>query len=425
MSSGECRGKPKQEPGAIRQEEAAAVEQGAGSDRSGTGGGEPGAGRDVSSEGSGTLWDIIKDSTLSEKIRGYLPTIRKALVTSVGALALAVYATTVTTQAKHPPKATGLWPSYPLEVSCPIITSSFADTTDLFRDERSKPHSGVDITVEEGTEILAAADGLVIAKYKTANGSWVLTIQHNPFDTGLRDYYTYSAYGHIQKKTPVEAGQVVKRGQVIAYSGETGTFYPHLHLTTLASPDSVFELSRQKFLVTNGSLIDPLLFMSGTLIRNRIPNKKVTIRYQSEDSYAKIRWPLRCKGELKLLELRLSALALAGSNKFDGAWEGSLRCGECKNCPGPLEKRVNLNIANGKFDIVPDTTYKGKGVIDSNGNMRIRWSPGETVWGTQSERIFSFDGKYDGESFKLEGQRGPRKCTFELSRATSPVGASN
>ncbi len=119
------------------------------------------------------------------------------------------------------------------------------------------------------------------------------------------------------------------------------------------------------------------------------------------------------------------ASALAGSNQFDGAWEGSLRCGDCENCAGPMKKNVKINIEKGKFDIIPDSTYMGNGAVDDQGNVSIRWMPTATDFGRHSRKKFSFDGTYANESFKLKGQRGPRTCTIELSRVASPVGAGN
>ena len=110
----------------------------------------------------------------------------------------------------------------------------------------------------------------------------------------------------------------------------------------------------------------------------------------------------------------------SGISRFDGEWQGLMRCASCDGCIGPLEKHVNIKIENGKFGIVPDTTYMGEGAIDNHGNMRILWKPEAYAWGTQSRRIFSFDGTYDGESFELRGNRGPRACSITLSRVISP-----
>ena len=113
---------------------------------------------------------------------------------------------------------------------------------------------------------------------------------------------------------------------------------------------------------------------------------------------------------------------LAGINQFDGEWEGLMRCESCEECPGPTkpgpwQKNVNIVIKDARFDWVPEQPFMAKGAIDDQGNVRIR--PKYTT------SKFSFDGTYDGESFKFRGYRGLRICTIGLSRATSPVGAGN
>ena len=101
---------------------------------------------------------------------------------------------------------------------------------------------------------------------------------------------------------------------------------------------------------------------------------------------------------------------------FDGEWKGVMRCRSCDGCLGPLKKSVTIKVVNGKFDLVPDTTYMGEGTIDNHGNMRIRWKPEGYAWGTQSRRTFSFNGKYKENSFELRGERGPRSCSITFSR---------
>jgi hypothetical protein len=126
------------------------------------------------------------------------------------------------------------------------------------------------------------------------------------------------------------------------------------------------------------------------------------------------------------LILLLSVAPGSAADRFDGNWAGLMRCGGCENCAGTLERHVRINIEKSRFEIVPDLTYIGEGAVDGRGDMRIRWAPAEIAhfpydWGPQSRRTFSFDGAYDGETFRLAGERGPRACTIELSRAASPV----
>ena len=82
-------------------------------------------------------------------------------------------------------------------------------------------HRGVDIAVPTGSYILAAQDGTVqLATYQSAAGNYVC-ISHGD---GLYTYYMHCS------KLLVSAGEKVKQGQVIAYSGSTGVSTgPHLH----------------------------------------------------------------------------------------------------------------------------------------------------------------------------------------------------
>jgi murein DD-endopeptidase MepM/ murein hydrolase activator NlpD len=82
-------------------------------------------------------------------------------------------------------------------------------------------HAGIDIATKTGTPIAAPADGVVSFSGRKGAFGKVLVIDHG---------YGYSTfYGHcssLKKKV----GDRVKRGDVIAYVGNTGrSTGPHLH----------------------------------------------------------------------------------------------------------------------------------------------------------------------------------------------------
>jgi murein DD-endopeptidase MepM/ murein hydrolase activator NlpD len=84
-----------------------------------------------------------------------------------------------------------------------------------------RTHDGVDFKVPEGTPVYATADGVVRQAGTVENYGMVVTIKH------ARGIQTF--YAHLSKLA-VKAGEKVKRGQVIAYSGNTGlSAGPHLH----------------------------------------------------------------------------------------------------------------------------------------------------------------------------------------------------
>lgn len=83
-------------------------------------------------------------------------------------------------------------------------------------------HYGVDITIPKGTPIKAAADGTIIFSEWTSETGFVSIIEHSH---GL-----ISVYKHNASLTKFQ-GELVKSGEVIAVSGNTGEFTtgPHLH----------------------------------------------------------------------------------------------------------------------------------------------------------------------------------------------------
>ncbi len=96
-------------------------------------------------------------------------------------------------------------------------------------------HQGVDFTVAEGSRVFATADGRVeqVLTRNTSSGNTVVIDHGNGYQT------RYSHLGKIY----VSKGDAVKRGEIIAQSGNSGlSLAPHLH----------YEISR------NGMRVDPI-----------------------------------------------------------------------------------------------------------------------------------------------------------------------
>jgi len=86
---------------------------------------------------------------------------------------------------------------------------------------RSTFHTGVDIIAAPGTDVLAAAGGVVATSAQVAEYGNIVEVDH---DNGLT-----SRYAHLSKSL-VRVGDVVMKGQVIAKVGSSGrTTGPHLH----------------------------------------------------------------------------------------------------------------------------------------------------------------------------------------------------
>lgn len=79
-------------------------------------------------------------------------------------------------------------------------------------------HRGDDLCADEGTEIYAAADGVVLAAQEHYSWGNFVEIDHGTDADGLR---WLTLYAHIQSCTVVP-GQAVIAGQVIGYVGHTG-----------------------------------------------------------------------------------------------------------------------------------------------------------------------------------------------------------
>lgn len=89
-------------------------------------------------------------------------------------------------------------------------------------------HKGIDFAVPVGTPVLACTSGVVTdCNWGPAFGHHVV-VDNDSFADGSAGLWI--GYMHLSK-IKVKAGQKVKKGQIIGYSGESGHVTgPHLHL---------------------------------------------------------------------------------------------------------------------------------------------------------------------------------------------------
>ena len=127
---------------------------------------------------------------------------------------------------------------YPLPPKrAPHLTSRFGKRRNPFNYRDVEFHSGVDVSCPRGSEVMAARDGKVVFTGIDGGYGKLVVLQH---EHGYRSYY-----GHLSRPL-VKPGDSVKRGAVIAYSGNTGrTTGPHLH----------FEVRRGDMAVNPGILL--------------------------------------------------------------------------------------------------------------------------------------------------------------------------
>jgi len=100
------------------------------------------------------------------------------------------------------------------------VTSRFGIRTSPFSGIL-KFHEGLDIAAQTGTPVVAVADGVVIkAGFSTGYGNMV-ELSHG---YGIRTLYAHNS------RLNVKAGQRIRRGEVIAFAGDSGSSTgPHLH----------------------------------------------------------------------------------------------------------------------------------------------------------------------------------------------------
>lgn len=120
------------------------------------------------------------------------------------------------------PNASGYYIGDPVTVN---ITSKFGPRN-ISVPGASKDHKGLDIGANEGTPVIASREGTVSnITYDNARGYYIDIDHGNGITT---------RYQHLQNDSAVvSVGDVVKQGQLIAYSGSTGVGEAHLHFEVL------------------------------------------------------------------------------------------------------------------------------------------------------------------------------------------------
>ena len=128
---------------------------------------------------------------------------------------------------------TGAVPSFRWPVRGRVITGYGAKTN-------GQQNDGINLAVPEGTSVKAAEDGIVAYSGNELKGYGnLLLVRH------ANGYVT--AYAHASE-LKVKRGETVKRGQIIALAGQTGT---------VNSPQLHFEIRK------GSTPVDPMQYLSG------------------------------------------------------------------------------------------------------------------------------------------------------------------
>jgi murein DD-endopeptidase MepM/ murein hydrolase activator NlpD len=165
--------------------------------------------------------------------------------------------------------------------------------------------------------VVALADGEVVHLFSGARvvGNQVF-LRHSPEDTGL-PVWIYSKYKHFRELPDLAVGERVTMGQVIGYSGKTGTQgghygrkgYPHLHLTILAADTGEYTSNEQSILPKDVRYTDPVALYklsewqtwNNHAVRDLPASEKsVPIPYKTTDGAVvpegtRLMWPFLCE----------------------------------------------------------------------------------------------------------------------------------
>jgi murein DD-endopeptidase MepM/ murein hydrolase activator NlpD len=142
-------------------------------------------------------------------------------------------AAAVTETAVKTAEATGALPTFRWPVRGRVVTGYGAKTN-------GKSNDGINVAVPEGTPIKAAEDGVVAYSGNELKGYGnLILVRHS------NGYVT--AYAHASELM-VKRGETIKRGQIIAKSGQSGE---------VGSPQLHFEIRK------GSSPVDPLQFLNG------------------------------------------------------------------------------------------------------------------------------------------------------------------
>lgn len=114
------------------------------------------------------------------------------------------------------------------------LSQGFGANPDYYKQFGENGHNGLDFAAAIGTPVKASADGVVFFEGDGSATSWMGSIAGYCIILDHGDIYT--GYAHLSS-TIIDKGQSVKQGQVIGYSGRSGTATgPHLHFEFIAKP---------------------------------------------------------------------------------------------------------------------------------------------------------------------------------------------
>jgi murein DD-endopeptidase MepM/ murein hydrolase activator NlpD len=139
-------------------------------------------------------------------------------------------------------------------------------------------HTGVDIAVDIGTPVLAAASGTVLwsgiglfNNYENADDPYgvAVAIRH---DFGYEGQRLYTVYAHMSESLVVK-GQRVESGEMIGLSGNTGfSSGPHLHFEVRVGENTIYHSRNPELWIAppeqSGTLVGQIYTTYDTLVED-------------------------------------------------------------------------------------------------------------------------------------------------------------
>lgn len=222
----------------------------------------------------------------------------------------------------NPIVASGLTAAFPAGFACEAISSPFAspnrhDGSARRSDRNGGLHGGIDLSLDEGTPLLAVAAGEMIAKGEGGQLEGIfIWLRHAPDDTGL-PYWAFTKYQHLSALPDLHVGDRVEAGQVIARSGNTGTVskhygaagYPHLHLNTIYGRGGQYSMKGMygsRVQAEGAFLDDPLILYLGLIGEladvRELPSERRRVVVPVVDETGRVHphgsktvWPVHCR----------------------------------------------------------------------------------------------------------------------------------
>jgi murein DD-endopeptidase MepM/ murein hydrolase activator NlpD len=217
------------------------------------------------------------------------------------------------------PMPSGLKAVFPDQADCIRISSPFGSRTRYDGSLRPENryggrHGGMDLSLDEGTPLLAIAGGTVLTKGEGDQmEGFYIWLLHPPEQTGL-SYWVYTKYQHLRSLPEIAIGKEVALGQVIGYSGKTGTMgghygingYPHLHLSTMKGSNGDIQIKNGGMLSPDLVNTDPLVIYHDAASQSRgsilseTGDRSVSIPYMTSDGRfcpqgTRVVWPVACQ----------------------------------------------------------------------------------------------------------------------------------